>query len=64
MYYTFNTNGSRGSVEIPDHVHNKIGKVLQKWLAEKGQAIERDSMVIYVEGHAETINCRQPSNSD
>jgi hypothetical protein len=54
MHYPFNTNGSRGSAQIPQEVHNKIGKILYKWLAEKGKKVERNSMIIYIEGHVYT----------
>ncbi len=54
MYRSFNTHGARGAVPIPDEIHNKIGRILQQWLAEEGDIIEPGTMTLYVTGECET----------
>ena len=61
MYRSFNTHGNGGAVPIPDEIHNKIGKILHKWLADRGDVIEPESLTIYVTGEAET---KQPAKME
>ena len=53
-YFPFNTNGARSSYSVPQEVHDKIGVILHEWIASKGIPIEKNSMILYVEGHCHT----------
>jgi|TARA_R100001440_G_scaffold36246_1_gene55374 hypothetical protein len=50
-YFNFNTDGQYGAFVIPEDVHNKIGKILLKWLASEGHE-GVDDMTLYVSGEA------------